>query len=100
MESGVDSDQPPTARPRLRSQVRIRWDSVRQRHVLLMPEKVVLLNETGAAILQLCNGERTFEEIVHELSRRYGGADVEQDVAEFLQQAAERGWLEPWAVTR
>jgi pyrroloquinoline quinone biosynthesis protein D len=39
--------------------------------VLLTPETVTLLNDTGAAILRLCDGERTVAEIVTELRGRY-----------------------------
>ena len=33
--------------------------AVRQQRVLLYPEGVVLLNDTGAAILDLCDGRRS-----------------------------------------
>jgi pyrroloquinoline quinone biosynthesis protein D len=39
--------------------------------VLLTPETVTLLNGTGAAILELCDGERTVAEILAELQSRY-----------------------------
>ena len=38
---------------------RLDFDPVRQRPVLLYPEGAVLLNDTGAAILELCDGART-----------------------------------------
>ena len=46
---------------------RLDFDSVRQRHVLLYPEGTVLLNETSAAILELCDGHRTVAEITRAL---------------------------------
>ena len=58
-------------RPRLAPHVRLVFDPARQRHVLLTPETVTLLNSTGAAILELCDGERTVAEILTELSGRY-----------------------------
>ena len=36
---------------------------MRQQHVLLYPEGAVLLNDTGAAILELCDGQRSVAEI-------------------------------------
>jgi pyrroloquinoline quinone biosynthesis protein D len=60
-----------TNRPRLARQVRLQWDPVRERQVLLAPEGVVLLNQTGADILRLCNGERTVVEIVAQLREQY-----------------------------
>jgi pyrroloquinoline quinone biosynthesis protein D len=75
--------------PKLWRLARLDYDTVRQRHVLLYPEGAVLLNETGAAILELCNGARTVSEIVSILSERYH-ADVSADVTEYLDRMAER----------
>jgi pyrroloquinoline quinone biosynthesis protein D len=58
-------------RPRLAPHVRLAYDQTRQRHVLLTPETVTLLNGTGAAILELCDGMRTMAEILAELRGRY-----------------------------
>ena len=78
MRTGSDAgsvgpaDQPrPTARPRLAPHVRLKFDPARQQHVLLTPETVILLNDTGAAILELCDGQRTVAEILTELHDRY-----------------------------
>lgn len=68
---------------------RLDFDPVRQQHVLLYPEGTVLLNETSAAILGLCDGHRTVDEITQVLQERYTGV-VTADVAEFLSQLAER----------
>lgn len=57
--------------PRLAPHARMTFDPARQRYVLLTPESVTLLNDTGAAILSLCDGQRTVAEIVAELSDRY-----------------------------
>jgi coenzyme PQQ biosynthesis protein PqqD len=52
--------------------------------VLLLPERAVLLNETAAEILELCQ-DRTVEEIVEALRVRYeAGPDLEEDVLGFL----------------
>lgn len=75
--------------PRLWKLARLDYDPVRQRHVLLYPEGAVLLNDTGAAILELCNGNRTVGDIVTILGERYH-TDVAADVTEYLQQMAER----------
>ena len=69
--------------PRLWRLARLGFDEVRQRPVLLYPEGAVLLNETGAAILELCDGTRTVGEIARALGERYG-ADVTTDVREYL----------------
>lgn len=68
MPMRTDSD---ADRPRLGPHVRLTFDQARQRYVLLTPETVTLLNDTGAAILELCDGERTVGEILTELRDRY-----------------------------
>jgi coenzyme PQQ biosynthesis protein PqqD len=68
---------------------RLDFDKVRQRPVLLYPEGTVLLNETGATILELCDGHRSVSEIARVLQERYG-SDVTADVVEFLSGLAER----------
>jgi pyrroloquinoline quinone biosynthesis protein D len=77
------------SRPKLWRLARLDFDPVRQRPVLLYPEGAVLLNDTGAAILELCNGARSVSDIVAILNERYH-ADVEADVTEYLDQMAQR----------
>jgi pyrroloquinoline quinone biosynthesis protein D len=77
------------ATPRLWKLARLDYDQVRQRHILLYPEGAVLLNDSGYAILELCNGNRTVEQIVIILSERYK-VDVSADVTEYLSDMAER----------
>jgi pyrroloquinoline quinone biosynthesis protein D len=67
-----------TSVPRLGRGVRMRFDRTRDRHVLLLPETVVVLNATGTAILELCDGTRTVAEIVAALRERYGDVPEEQ----------------------
>ena len=78
-------------RPRLVTGARLRYDDVREEHVLLIPEGVVRLNPTAAEVLELCDGERSLEEIVGALSARYDGADVRDDVVELVDGMAQRG---------
>jgi pyrroloquinoline quinone biosynthesis protein D len=75
--------------PRLWRLARLNYDPVRQRHVLLYPEGAVLLNDTGAAILELCNGTHTVGDIVTILTERYQ-ADISADVTEYLDRMADR----------
>ncbi len=79
----------PDSLPTLWRMARLQFDPVRQRPVLLYPEGAVLLNDTGAAILELCNGNNTVEQIVGILSERYQ-ADVSGDVTEYLSLMAKR----------
>jgi pyrroloquinoline quinone biosynthesis protein D len=81
------------ARPLLARGVRLTFDPARERHVLLSPETVVVLNATGADVLELCDGERTVAEIVAELSSRYARV-VDEDVRRFLDRLVERRCVE------
>ncbi|MGW1681078.1 pyrroloquinoline quinone biosynthesis peptide chaperone PqqD [Saccharopolyspora sp. NPDC002376] len=57
----------PSSRPELTSHVRLTFDRVREQHLLLTPEAMSVLNPTGAAVLELCDGRRSVAEIVQEL---------------------------------
>jgi len=76
-------------RPALWRFARVDFDPVRQRRVLLYPEGAILLNDTAAEILALCDGERTIDEIAAALGERYG-TDVRADVLDYLGQLGER----------
>jgi pyrroloquinoline quinone biosynthesis protein D len=78
-------------RPRLVTGARLGYDDVREEHVLLIPEGVVRLNPTAAEVLELCDGERSLDDIVGALSSRYEGADVRGDVLELVDALAQRG---------
>jgi pyrroloquinoline quinone biosynthesis protein D len=79
--------------PRLVTGARLRYDEVREEHLLLVPEGAVRLNPSAAEILELCDGERSVDEIVDVLTARYEGADVADDVRELLDGMTERGLL-------
>jgi pyrroloquinoline quinone biosynthesis protein D len=79
--------------PRLVTGARLRYDEVREEHLLLVPEGAVRLNPSAAEILELCDGGRSVDEIVDVLTARYEGADVADDVRELLDGMTERGLL-------
>jgi pyrroloquinoline quinone biosynthesis protein D len=78
-------------RPRLVTGARLRYDEVREEHQLLIPEGVVRLNPTAAEVLELCDGERSVDEIVATLAARYDGADLADDVRELVDAMTQRG---------
>ena len=82
-----------TNRPHLARQVRLEWDPVRERQVLLAPEGVLVLNQTGATILGLCDGERTVVEIVEELRGQYNRV-AGDEVRDFLARLVAKRWVE------
>jgi pyrroloquinoline quinone biosynthesis protein D len=79
--------------PRLVTGARLRYDEVREEHLLLVPEGAVRLNPSAVEVLKLCDGERSVDEIVAVLAARYEGADVGDDVRELVDRMAERGLL-------
>lgn len=86
----------PSARPRLVPRARLQVDKVSGKPVLLYPEGVVVLNETGEVILRLCDGTRLFPEIIDQLSRSYRATvDVlTDDVSAYLFGLHQRSLIE------
>ena len=78
-------------RPRLADGARLQYDDVRDEHLLLVPEGAVRLNETAAQVLELCDGERSLDDIASVLRARYEGAEVLDDVRELVEAMAQRG---------
>ena len=79
-------------RPKLVAFARYRWDKVREQHHIVYPEGVLVLNETGARIVQLLDG-RSFEELVTELRSVFNSTDVADDVREYLKGLYDHGLL-------
>jgi coenzyme PQQ biosynthesis protein PqqD len=77
--------------PRLATGARLQYDEVREEHLLLVPEGAVRLNPTAAAVLELCDGERSVDEIASTLAERYEGSDLQGDVQQLVEGLAEKG---------
>jgi pyrroloquinoline quinone biosynthesis protein D len=71
----------------------VRHDRVRDCDLLLLPEGVVTLNDSAAAVLRLCDGSRSAERITAELRQRYDGQRLPGDVARFLERMRREGWV-------
>jgi pyrroloquinoline quinone biosynthesis protein D len=84
------------SRPRLAAKARLRYDRKAERYMLLYPEKGLVLNPTGADIVQLCTGENTVGGIVDQLAAKYGrdAPAIEREVVDFLAALAERSLLQ------
>jgi pyrroloquinoline quinone biosynthesis protein D len=82
-----------TNRPHLAPQARMDWDPARKQHVLLAPEGVLVLNQTGATILGLCDGERTVVEIVEALRGHFVRVDGDE-VRDFLTRLVAKRLVE------
>lgn len=63
--------------------------------ILLLSGMMHQLNLVGGLIWQQCDGEHTLDSIARELAREFSVEqdEVETDVAEFVADLAERGWL-------
>ncbi|MDE3100168.1 MAG: pyrroloquinoline quinone biosynthesis peptide chaperone PqqD [Verrucomicrobiota bacterium] len=81
------------AKPRLTAKARLKWDAVRQKHLLLFPEGVLLLNQTAHDVLALCDGRRSVAEIVQTLAAQYRGAAIDADVKAILSRLAEKSFV-------
>lgn len=88
----IDSE----VRLRLSPKARVRADKISGKPALLYPEGVLLLNPTGAAIVELCDGQHTVREMVSELAVRYNAPPdkLSRDVAQYLERLRERELLE------
>lgn len=80
-------------KPALRRGVRLSYDDVRQTHVLLFPEGVLVPNGTAAAVLGLCDGESTVEQIAETLSGRFAGVRP-ADITAVLERFTEKRVVE------
>jgi coenzyme PQQ biosynthesis protein PqqD len=82
--------------PRLPRGVRLRFDEVRQAHVLLAPERAFDLDAVAAEVLGLVDGTRSVDAIVAELAAKYDEdrAVIEGDVIAMLDDLARKRVLD------
>ncbi|WP_233273557.1 pyrroloquinoline quinone biosynthesis peptide chaperone PqqD [Streptomyces broussonetiae] len=71
----------------------LRHDRVRGADLLLLPERVVLLDGSAGEVLRLCDGVRDVAAVVAELTVRHPAAPVAAEAAAFLERLREEGWL-------
>ncbi|HEX7043503.1 MAG TPA: pyrroloquinoline quinone biosynthesis peptide chaperone PqqD [Burkholderiales bacterium] len=72
---------------------RFQWEEAQQAYVLLFPEGMVKLNPSAGEILKRVDGRRTVAEIIRDLEAAFPGADLRQDVVDFIEEAYANGWL-------
>ncbi|MGW7817873.1 pyrroloquinoline quinone biosynthesis peptide chaperone PqqD [Streptomyces puniciscabiei] len=83
----------PSWRPALARGVVLRHDPVRDADLLLLPERVVVLDGSAGAVLRLCDGVRDVAAVVAALAVRHPAAPVAAEVPEFLHRLRKEGWL-------
>src|SRR5260221_12914133 len=84
------------ARPKLSFRARLQTDKVTGKPVLLFPEGALMLNPTGHSIVALCDGTKTFQEIVSSLAKRYNTSpeEISIQVSGYLDKLRARNLLE------
>jgi pyrroloquinoline quinone biosynthesis protein D len=75
--------------PRLAPHSSVRYNEARGEWLMMLPEAVVVLNETAAAVLNLVDGERTVDAIVEALGADYEGVEA-ADVEDLLRGLADQ----------
>jgi pyrroloquinoline quinone biosynthesis protein D len=81
--------------PRLPRGVRLRHDRVRERWVLLAPERIFELDEIGVEILKRCDG-RSLDNMLQDLAKAFSATPdhIRGDVEGFLKGFAEKRVVE------
>ena len=82
-------------RPHLPTYLKLRHDAGRGRWILLAPERVLTPDQTAVAVLKLCDGNRTVDEIVTVLAEEYSASAevIRADVLDLLQGLADKGYI-------
>ena len=79
--------------PRLKRYAKMRHDAARGRWLIVAPERVFTPDAIAVAVLKLCDGKRTVDEIARELATLYGATRerILEDVIAMLQELADKG---------
>ena len=86
MAPPLDSSQPRLA-------AGCRWGGTESDRMILFPEGAIKLQGTGRQVLERCDGQRTFGEIIAELQKEFGKtnpAKIRDDISTFLEQLQRR----------
>ena len=85
----------PKDRPFLPRGVRLKEDRLRNATVLLTPEKAIMLDQIGVAILSRVTGTATFAQIIRDLAETFSAPreQVERDVQDFMVGLRARMYL-------
>lgn len=80
-----------TSQPRLASGCR--WGGTDENRMILYPEGAIKLQGTGRQVLERCDGQRTFAQIIAEVQKEFDKTDPEKiraDITSFLEQLQKR----------
>jgi pyrroloquinoline quinone biosynthesis protein D len=80
--------------PVLAQGYRFQWEPAQDCNVLLYPEGMVKLNPAAGEILKRINeNKQTVAELIAELKDAFNGADLDDDVYRFLEEAHGNSWI-------
>lgn len=75
---------------------RFQFEPAQNCNVLLYPEGMVKLNGAAGEILQrISEKKQTVSELIAELKLAFNGADLDDDVYTFLEEAYNNDWIRP-----
>tara|TARA_R110002050_G_scaffold9504_1_gene33146 strand:+ start:294476 stop:294760 length:285 start_codon:yes stop_codon:yes gene_type:complete len=75
---------------------RFQWEPAQNCNVLLYPEGMVKLNGAAGEILKrISETKQTVAELIAELKVAFDGADLDDDVYRFLEEAYDHDWIRP-----
>jgi pyrroloquinoline quinone biosynthesis protein D len=73
---------------------RFQWEPMQDCNVLLYPEGMVKLNPAAGEILKHIDAHKqTVAELIAELKNAFDGADLDDDVYRFLEEAYDNDWI-------
>jgi pyrroloquinoline quinone biosynthesis protein D len=83
----------PASVPELARYIKMRHDNVRNRWLILAPERVFTPDAVAVAVLRLCDGKRSVEAIAVALEQTYNAPKerILSDILPMLQDLADRG---------
>ena len=84
---------PPTDASQPRLATGCRWGGTEEDRMILFPEGAMKLMGTGRQVLERCDGERTFGEILTKLQKEFDKTDPEKiraDISMFLEQLQKK----------
>lgn len=84
-----------SSQPRLADHVKLRFDSIRQRWVVMAPERMLLPDEVAVEVLKCCDGATPLGQIIARLAADYDAPPevVGPDVVALLEDLCERGFV-------
>jgi len=79
--------------PALPRHIKLRHDAARDRWMILAPERVFTPDAVAIAVLKLCDGARTVDQIAGELAQAYNAPEetILGDIIAMLQGLADKG---------